>query len=335
MPALSRADDKRDPTQRVKALVGKEGWLFLYNDSNHSLDQYIGRVKPSPKLLASYAETYRQRQACYRQRGIRYLVAVVPSKEHLYPEFLPDGFVQGAGPSMAEQFIAAINPGLDLPVIDLKQVLSANKWRGPLCHKTDSHWNYLGAMVATQAVVDKIKEGFPAMPAFNEADFKLSAVRETLCDMTSKPRVDFVNGRYLPSTAAAHEDPPRQAYAVEHVKHAVELHDHAYQQVPGIRPTRLFRNGRDAHLPRAIILRDSYAEWMIPFLVEYFSECLLVWSRKLDEAVVDAFKPDVIVEQVVDRFLWANHSRWERRVRRWFKSVSSLALELVPTQGRP
>ena len=304
-PKLS---DKSNAPRLDLALVGKKGWLFLCNDSNDAIGQYTGQLKLTSTILEQYVNQYRKTQSIYRDRGIYYLLTITPGKESLYSEFLPDSVIASTNLTAKDQFIAAVNPELDIDILDLKPVLLANKSRGQLCYKTDSHWNYLGAMIACQAIIEKLREKFTNIPEFDENAFTLIEGNEGTCDLSGKTRLNYIDGKYVENVEHIEQSVAVCAISVRYEKKAIELLEHPYKELSKTRPTRLFKNEQSANLPRAIIIRDSYADWMIPFLSEYFSECLFVWARYVEQAVVESFKPDVIIEQVVDRFLVANRA---------------------------
>jgi hypothetical protein len=58
-------------------------------------------------------------------------------------------------------------------------------------------------------------------------------------------------------------------------------------------------------LPRAVVYRDSMAVSLIPLLAENFSRSVFVSSRKLDQALIEREKPDVVIEEMVERSLHA------------------------------
>jgi len=58
-------------------------------------------------------------------------------------------------------------------------------------------------------------------------------------------------------------------------------------------------------LPRAVILRDSMAIPLIPLLSENFSRVVYVSSRQLDRALIEREKPDIVIEELVERSLHA------------------------------
>ncbi|MBV5300649.1 MAG: polysaccharide pyruvyl transferase family protein [Methylococcales bacterium] len=293
-------------TRMDLALVGKDGWLFLCNDSNNAIGQYTGEVKISTTILENYKSHYQAIQAFYRSKNICYLLTIVPGKESLYSEFLPNTVVASRDLSVKDKFIATINTELDTNILDLYPLLITNKSLGQLCYKNDSHWNYLGAMIASKHIINKLHEKFPNIPIFDEKKFTLINADEGQCDLNEKIRLNYVGGQFIENDELMENNLAVCAVGVQYDNNAIEILEHPYKMLSKTRPTRLFKHNKTSKLPRAIIVRDSYADWMIPFLTEYFSECLFIWARNVDNAVVESFKPDIIIEQVVDRFLAQN-----------------------------
>jgi len=58
-------------------------------------------------------------------------------------------------------------------------------------------------------------------------------------------------------------------------------------------------------LPRAVVYRDSMAFSLIPLLAENFSRVVFVSSRGFDPALIEREKPDVVIEEMVERTLHA------------------------------
>ncbi|HEY9639255.1 MAG TPA: hypothetical protein V6C57_02160, partial [Coleofasciculaceae cyanobacterium] len=59
----------------------------------------------------------------------------------------------------------------------------------------------------------------------------------------------------------------------------------------------------DKSLPKAVLFRDSFGNSMLDFLAESFSRLVVVWQPHIDYSVVEAEKPDVVINQQVERFL--------------------------------
>ncbi|MCC6198378.1 MAG: hypothetical protein IT518_28335, partial [Burkholderiales bacterium] len=58
-------------------------------------------------------------------------------------------------------------------------------------------------------------------------------------------------------------------------------------------------------LPKAVVLRDSMAIALIPLLSENFSRAVYVSSRQLDRELIERERPDIVIEELVERSLHA------------------------------
>jgi hypothetical protein len=54
---------------------------------------------------------------------------------------------------------------------------------------------------------------------------------------------------------------------------------------------------------RLYMIRDSFTVNMLPFLSESFKQCTYVWTSKFDKKAVLDEEPDVVVYEVVERYL--------------------------------
>jgi hypothetical protein len=57
-------------------------------------------------------------------------------------------------------------------------------------------------------------------------------------------------------------------------------------------------------LPRAVVYRDSMGIPLIPLLSENFSRVMYVESRRLDPALILREKPDIVIEEMVERAMF-------------------------------
>lgn len=312
--STTHADSAR--TQRLDlALVGKNGWLFLCNDSNDAIGQYTGDIRFNHDQLDKYVNQYSTFQQLCNEKGIYYLLTIAPGKEYIYPEYLPDSVRALNDLTISDEFIENVTPVLNNKIVNFKNTLLGSKHLGPLCYKSDSHWNYLGAKLAAEEIICSLRSQFPQLPTFEEMGFKLILNEESFGDLSNKNRLDYSNGHYVDATCT-NRDTTKQvcAIGVDYEKTAIELTEHSYVNLSKTRPTRLFKKSNHTNLPRAIILRDSYADWLLPFLSECFFESLFIWGRSVPPSVIETFKPDLIIEEVVDRFLIRSHLSHQTKV---------------------
>ena len=55
--------------------------------------------------------------------------------------------------------------------------------------------------------------------------------------------------------------------------------------------------------PRAVMFRDSFATWLIPFLVDHFRRITFSWQYTFDRELVEKEHPDVVIQEMVERVL--------------------------------
>jgi hypothetical protein len=58
-----------------------------------------------------------------------------------------------------------------------------------------------------------------------------------------------------------------------------------------------------APVARAVFFRDSFTSQMMPFLAEHFDRAVFVWTDGFDPQVVLRERPQVVVQQLVERKL--------------------------------
>jgi len=67
--------------------------------------------------------------------------------------------------------------------------------------------------------------------------------------------------------------------------------------------TRMVFEVPDPSLPKALILRDSFAEGFMPTLSEKFQRSVWLWTHELDLSLVEQERPDIVIFEMTERFL--------------------------------
>jgi len=128
---------------RDGVLVGDNDWLFTAEDYRYPHDALI---EQGAKLRAIASV-----DATLAERGIQLIVAIVPDKSRIYPEFLgryaqPD-YVDARYRSVLDQLES---DGVE--AVDLSRALSDAKTGGQVFLRTDTHWTPFGADAAAAAI---------------------------------------------------------------------------------------------------------------------------------------------------------------------------------------
>lgn len=262
-------------------LRGRDGWLFLRNDTNDVLGQHEGRVRLDGAAVAAWRQVLEGRVAMERELGIPWVCLIAPDKEALYPEYLPPSVSPVRRRPVHEVLRLASRAGADLHY--LLDDLAAAKGSGELYSRTDTHWNHRGAFTAHLAVCRQL-----ALRGVEVAPLERDRVRwievETAQDLGSKL------------------DPPQLSPLVS-------------VQVPWgegrmVADNRIRQHGRivifehdDRSLPSCVLFGESFAYHLFDFLKELFGRLVFVHSSAVIPEVVAAERPDAVLSLPIERFL--------------------------------
>ncbi len=269
-------------------LAGRDGWWYYADDG--ALED-AGNTPPFSAAELDHWRTTLQRTADWlAARGIAYVFVVAPGKPAIYPEYLPAALHRRAGPSRADQLVAMLRARTTVPVVDLAPALLAARTHARIYHRTDSHWNDLGAAIAYREILTAVRAQAPDVPAAAPAEAFRVDSREVpgldLAEMTGL--TDLIVERDLTLVPRA----PRRARVIEPAN-----------PLPQFADGRLVTAIDDATLPRAVIYRDSFGSALVPFLAEHFSRAVFLWEYDVMPATVRAERPRVVIQEWAGRRL--------------------------------
>jgi hypothetical protein len=272
-------------------LIGRDGWFFW---NKHMLSEdFRGQHPMSASDMAIFLEGMRSKEEWLAERGIRYLLVIAPEKQTIYPEYLPEYLQQNKGRTRFDQIRASIAkgyPGLDpLVFLDLKDALLKQKKQHQIYYRTDTHWNFRGGLLCYEEMAKRLSSWFP--------------------DINPKPRWFFQElvipdeeGGDLLQQVNAHgffrEDRP--IFHPQYVCAGRWPLETINASIPA------FGMGCEEEHHKAIVFRDSYFNYVLPFLSEHFNEIIYVWNgydQTIVEQMIDTLHPDVVIEEFLERFL--------------------------------
>lgn len=279
-------------------VVGGDGWLYLAKDRGRDVMEEHRAAKPIPEdRLDAIAAVLKSRQDWLVARGIAYLVAVAPNKETIYPEHLPSTYAQVGKLARIDQIVDHLSVRAGIHVLDLRLSLLEAKKKEQVFYNTDSHWNPVGAFVSYQALIKRLGKTFPALAPMKREDFYLERynfVGGDLSFMVGLQEVMTEDRMYLL---------PKRPYRARGV--TIDYDNPGFFQ-----PAQASRVD-DPKLPKAVFFHDSYFWEVLPFVGENFSRAVYVWVKPwsekgphvFDKALIEREKPDVVVEEIAERFL--------------------------------
>lgn len=269
-------------------IVGRDGWLFV--NMEMALEDWLAVIPYTEADLQAAVDCMRVRRDWLARRGAAMLVVIAPNKSSVYGEFLPASMHKIGNVSRLDQLAKAMREA-QVPFLDLRPALAAAKSVRRAYWKTDTHWNGWGAFMGASAIVEALRERFPAMPPLDPSGYRVeektipggdlsemllleASLTERAIDMvpTSPPRAK-------PAGPKGYKDPATLSGR-----------------------DMIIRETGDASLPKAVFFRDSFSSAAWPFLAERFQRSVFLWEHKFQPHIIEAEKPDVVVFEAVERY---------------------------------
>lgn len=288
-------------------ILGKEGWLFYRSEG--ALEDYRNSELLTETELQQWRLYLLYHHEYAKQHGAHFVFFVAPGKEKLYREFLPDHITQLSSTSRFDQVLSIIK---DTPVtvLDLRPTMEQAKQGGQIYNKTDTHWNLVGAYYAYVELLELLQKQFPdleikhyARTDFVEVEGKALAGTGVPYDTSLTVALAGV-ARYRNEKRFLYTHAPTAC--IEETETAV--YD-TWRALPGSRKAKQFRvtQCKTGH-HRVLMLRDSFADILLPFLSSTFNYTAYFWlPHPWDNAswiyFIDALKPDIILEEMAETYL--------------------------------
>lgn len=269
------------PGQHFKVLKGRDGWLFLRNDSNDVLGQHTGRVQLAPEDRRQWETLFRQRSAMAEDAGAAWLFTIVPDKESVYPEHLPPEIHPASRRPVHDVLEIAARAGA--PALYLLDAIEAAKSEADLYPKTDTHWNYRGAYLGYRAICGELRQ------------------RGVDVGLLDDGQIGWYEERFE-GDLGAKLDPPVVGHRL-------------LPKLNGVDAALVFDNGVQNHGrvkvferelpggPTCVVFGESFAEALLIFLRESFRRLVFVHTSMFVPEILEREKPDVVLSVPIERFL--------------------------------
>lgn len=276
-----------------KVVLGRDGWLYY----SESMDEYRGVRKLPFVRIKKWLQEFKAKKDFLESRNIKYLLVIAPNKETVYPEFLPttiQQIQQIRDKLYIDDLVKALPADSRPSILDLREPLISAKDTGRLYWKTDSHWNQLGAAVASDAIINRLSLWFPELqPRSNRNVFETTTTKSgDLADLMGLQDQLRDEGIVIPQV----DQPLLTASLRSRTTMKKILFNEAVESRDG-------ENRRNA-----IVTGDSFTNTLNMFLPAHFRRTLQVrplvsYQDPFFQSIIEAEKPDVYIELVVDRHL--------------------------------
>lgn len=265
----------------AKVLRGKNGRLFLDNDTNQIIKQLAGELLFTDRELRDWQAVLETRISWLEKLGSRYFMIVPPNAHLVYPEDLPDS-VRLARVRPILQLIRHLEDSRSFArlIYPLEEILAAKPH--PLLYPlTDTHWTAHAAFIAYQCLAREIASAVPMhvvsnedlvyyeVPWMGELGFKVDPKEDSLTVTTSVRR------------------PPARLVSDNRVIN---------------RGLVVVTECPEAPPARCLIFGDSFTHGLLQPLASSFRRVVFACLTTIDHEFVREEQPDVVISVTNERF---------------------------------
>lgn len=275
-----------------RLILGKNGRLF---SSERERYMYEGIFLFRKEQLDGMVSEWKKRMAFFKKRNIVPYLVVGPTAHEVYPEDLPltiqKRFKETRIDQVSQQFEKYF-PGV---FVDLRPVFNRKKQHN-LYLKLDPHWNNRAGMAVTEELMNRLKKEH-----FLSLD--LSYLQQYVW------RTDYVKTGHLRKLLPKNNF--KEAVPMATIQDAAQAADKFGFEIPANFPyPDLFEfhfvHKNSPNKYKLLIIRDSFGDAVFPFLKDGFAETLIIWDNweyRLNEHIIDAYQPDVVIYVTYDKML--------------------------------
>jgi len=225
-------------------IVGKHGWLY----DRLTLNDYVNQSTISEHGLQNIAYNLKMLQDYTESKGAKFLTAIVPNKNTVYPEYMPKYIKPSPQDGNLEHLTKALE-STDVSFLNLTDTLISAKSTAetPIYYRKDTYWNNTGALVAYRAMMEKM--GIP-YEAYEDAEYVTAPAHQS----------ELWQKLYPTSKELENEN----TYAIEF---HYDYQGH-YQSLDDTLITTL--NTNQERTDSLLMFRDSFGAEIIPYFSEQF-----------------------------------------------------------------
>lgn len=257
---------------------------YDFKDDGDPIGSYQGtNLFTEADLLAIKNNCIEQRDFLASQ-GKEFVIFIVPNKERIYCEYLPDRYGKPADRYRTMQVVEYLRENTDLRLVypyeelmETKRVLEENIY----C-KTDSHWNEIGGYVGAKALLEEL--GIE-MPEITEKQMKISGKKNRQGDLAKVLGLSKI----------------LQPFDVEYEVEGYDTHD--VRTIQWDLKDKLCYRADGADPRKIYVFRDSFATAIADCVGSQFQESCLKYKLAYTYEDFREEDPDIFVVETVERYI--------------------------------
>lgn len=273
--------------QSVQVLSGKGKWLFYKTKTDGDpIADYEGTNLYTEKELETAAKDALAVQEELAERGTKLALLVVPNKENIYSEYMPDTYVK-ADQTRSDILVESLSEK-GVNIVSPKQELLDEHSSTQIYYYYDTHWNQLGSYIGVRKVLSSL--GI-TIPEFSERTYSSKNL--------------YGNFHYCGQDDLAKMAGLRSVFTDE-IEYEVdgtvlmEWPDFEYQQ--SHQQVSHFTNEDAPHKESIFLIGDSFRPAMVPALREQFADVYVILQNYYTPQVLEDIDPDYLIVEYAERF---------------------------------
>lgn len=267
--------------------VGRDGWIEMKASAELTQGKQQNNgvfLCEGDRLIEPYTAPAAERIAravtafdSLKETGVPISLALIPTAAQLYASALPDGAPNDDQRAVIESAYAQTT----LTTVDLLSVLSQHADE-EIFYRTDHHWTSLGAFYAANAL--RSAWGIPEISA---GTLVPETISEDFCGtLYSSSGFFWVQPDCMETLIEAPEGAHVVRYETNGTEQTLPIYNYDKLTIKdkytfflgGNIPHAVVKTGTE-NAPSLLILRDSYTDSLVPFLLDAFSEIHLIDLR--------------------------------------------------------
>jgi hypothetical protein len=269
------------------AIIGKNGWCFIYEGSNNYKSAYD--LNANDSMANEWSKILSSRQVFFDARKIKFLQIIIPNKASI----LPDLFPEKLGYDITVILNKIMNSKLDINMLSPIEKFRSEEIRELVFRKNDSHLTIVGNVLLMQWILDLLS-----------IDITETIIKFEI-ETISSSHVGDLGCKFLPNISEICIVPDWKKGLLNQ-KSVNKTYEKLVNGLTGTQQS--FFNPNAQIDKRVLIFGNSFFEkvpsWgLTPFFTSLFKHVKFVWDADINVGLVDTFLPDIVIAQTCERFL--------------------------------
>lgn len=272
-----------------KVLVGKNDgeksltWLFYQDDTDKNpVKETQGLEVFSKDEMTEIAIAMDRNIKELQNRDIQLVYALIPNKENVYKEKLPDNITIFEEETRVDKLVKYIENETEISnILYLKDALIKAKQTNEVFYRQDTHWNNFGAFIGFKEIVKKIDNTYNNF----DCDVQISEEKIFEQDLTKMSGIkDILKDNEI--TVSFYPD--------------IEYAETIFETQNIIKVTTC----ENAPIDKTVmVVGDSFRAAMIPYFSKTYSKVIYLHRCEYGSYMLRDYEPDIIICQYLERYV--------------------------------